>query len=837
MAPLLHFLIPRSIGQRFAIATGAGAGLILVVLSLANYYSSRELLLTQTSREALMEVRGEVGNWDDLVDRIAMLPAVIGATEVSVKNNEGVTAPWLASLLDHSPGRAVYGLYMAREGRNWKDPLSDIWVDRKNWPHGSLLKYDFHDSNQDWYKGAKEKKKGIHVTLPYFDDGGSDIDMISITKEVHDASGRFIGVAGTDVAMKEMEKNVGQMRLRDVGTDLFGNAEGIDSAAAPQPAQDSDRQVAYLISKTGAVIVGPEKNGIRRFPKPGEKDPEKILGSLADHGLQLTPEHLAEILAHKSGWLRIGEHGDKMVCWAQSRTTGWKLLLTVPYSLILLPARNLALESLLLGGAGLALLLLAVFYASRKVAGPIKELQAVTSDFSHGSYEKGAGVLARIGRRTDELGRFAEGFSTMAREIRLREERLSEWNANLEQTVKERTADLALAMGKVEKSNKAMAAELAEAAAYSRAVLPLRLSAPVATDWIFETSTQLGGDSFGYRWIDDDHLALYLLDVCGHGVGAALLSVSVVNVLRTGSLAGADFLDPSSVMECLNRSFPMERHNDMYFTAWYGVYSLSSHSIRFACGGHPPAVLVAPDGSVTTLPAKGPILGAFPRALYETASAPVLPGSRLYLFSDGTYEIDRPGKTMMNPEEFAEILGKPAEGSKLEAVLAEIRRQQQSDDFADDFSLMEFRFPKGEVVPEGVATLTLKADQSEIRKLHAFLGDYCRRQALPESLVFDFEVILEELFTNVIKYGGVRAGEECCTIELLHAENALTLCFTDKGAPFNPLDKEEVDTSKPIGDRPIGGLGIHFIKKLTDSRHYERKGETNVLTLVKKLIA
>jgi serine phosphatase RsbU (regulator of sigma subunit)/anti-sigma regulatory factor (Ser/Thr protein kinase) len=835
MAPLLHFLTPRSIGQRFAIATGAGAGLIMIVLSLANYYSSRELLLTQTSREALMEVRGEVGNWDDLVDRIAMLPAVIGATEVSVKNNEGVTAPWLASLLDHSPGRAVYGLYMAREGRNWKDPLSDIWVDRKNWPHGALLKYDFHDSNQDWYRGAKEKKKGIHVTLPYFDDGGSDIDMISITKSVHDASGKFIGVAGTDVAMKEMEKNIGQMRLRDVGTDLFGNAEGIDSAASPQPAQDSDRQAAYLISKTGAVIVGPEKNGIRRFPKPGEKDPEKILGSLADHGLQLSPEHLAEILAHNSGWLRIGEHGDKMVCWAQSRTTGWKLVLTVPYSLILLPARNLALESLLLGGAGLALLLMAVFYASRKVAGPIKQLQAVTSDFSHGSYEKGAGVLALIGQRTDELGEFASGFSAMAREIRLREERLSEWNANLEKTVKERTADLARAIEKVERSNKAMAADLAEAASYARAVLPPKLSAPVATDWIFETSSQLGGDSFGYRWIDDDHLALYLLDVCGHGVGAALLSVSVVNVLRTGSLAGADFLNPSSVMECLNRSFPMERHNDMYFTAWYGVYSLSSRAIRFACGGHPPAVLVTPDGTVTPLPAKGPIVGAFPRALYETRSAEVAPGSRLYLFSDGTYEIDRPGEAMMTPEEFSNILGKPAKGSKLESVLAEIRRQQQSDDFADDFSLLEFRFPAGKVIPDPIARLTLKADQAEIRKLHAFLGDYCVGQALPEGIVFDFEVILEELFTNVIKYGGVKPGMECCTVELLHAENALTLRFTDNGVPFNPLDREEVDTGKPIGERPIGGLGIHFIKKLTDSCRYERKEETNILILVKKL--
>lgn len=836
MAPLLHFLTPRSISQRFAIATGAGAGLILIVLALANYYSSRELLLTQASREALMEVRGEMGNWDDLVDRVAMLPAVIGATEVSVRDNRGVTAPWLASLLHHSPGRAVYGLYMARDGIDWKDPLSDIWVDRKSWPRAARLQYDFHDGNQDWYLGAKEKGKGIHVTLPYFDAGGSDIDMISVTKAVHDASGRFIGVAGTDVAMKEMERSISQMRLRDVGADLFGMAEMIDADAfSGQTATDMNRQAAYLISETGAVIVGSAQNGGRRFPKPGEKDPDKILGSLADHGLQLTSEHLREILTQNSGWLRIGEHGEKMVCWAKSRTTDWKLLLAVPYSIILSPARHLAAQSLIIGGAGLLLLLWAVFYAAKKVAGPIKELQAVTADFTHGSYEKGAGVLARIGRRADELGEFADGFSTMAREIRLREERLSEWNANLEQTVKERTAALALAMKTVEKSNKAMASELAEAAAYARAVLPAKLLGPVATDWIFETSSQLGGDSFGYRWIDDDKLAIYLLDVCGHGVGAALLSVSVVNVLRTGSLAGTDFLNPSSVMEGLNRSFPMERHNDMYFTAWYGVYSLTSRSIRYSCGGHPPSVLVGPEGNVVHLSAKGPIVGAFPGATYETVSADVAPGSRLYLFSDGTYEIDRPGSSMMTPEEFAGILSSPAAESRLDAVVTEIRHQQQAVEFADDFSLVEFRFPADTVSSGKTSALSLRADPSEIRKLHGFLEDYCRSQALPEHLVFDFEVILEELFTNVIKYGGVKPGEECCNIELIHTDNTLKLRFTDNGIPFNPLERDEVDTSKPIGDRPIGGLGIHFIKKLTDSLHYERKGESNVLTLVKRL--
>jgi sigma-B regulation protein RsbU (phosphoserine phosphatase) len=71
-----------------------------------------------------------------------------------------------------------------------------------------------------------------------------------------------------------------------------------------------------------------------------------------------------------------------------------------------------------------------------------------------------------------------------------------------------------------------LTAELNEASAYLRSLLPAPCSEPLAIDWRFIPSSELGGDSFGYRWIDDDHFALYLLDVCGHGVGAALLSVA-----------------------------------------------------------------------------------------------------------------------------------------------------------------------------------------------------------------------------------------------------------------------------------------------------------------------
>jgi serine phosphatase RsbU (regulator of sigma subunit)/anti-sigma regulatory factor (Ser/Thr protein kinase) len=827
---MMRFLQPRSIGQRFALAIGAGAGAILIVLAAANFINGRELLLEQASKEALYKVHDEIGNWDDLVDRFAMIPGVVGATENDGDASSRVTVPWLASLLKRSPGKAVYGIYMVRDALDWRDPNSDIWVDRKSWPHAAHLNYDFHDPDQDWYRGAKEKGKGIHVTLPYFDEGGSDIDMISITKAVHDSTGKFLGVAGVDVSMEEMGRIVREMHLRDLVTDPSGKEES-PSAFQPQAPSDENRQSAYLISSTGAVIIGPGDRRGKHAPKPGEKDPDKIMGSLSEHGLQLSPEHLREVLTNNSGWLRIGEHGEKMICWAQSRTTGWKLLLSVPYSLIVSPARDFAEESLLIGGVGLILLLGVVFYAARRVSGPIQELERVTSDFRSGSYEKGAEILATIRRRRDELGKFAAGFSEMAGEIRLREKRLSEWNANLEQTVSERTAALEAAIEKVEQANQTMAAELAQAAAYSRAVLPARIDGAVRTGWIFETSTQLGGDSFGYHWLDDDHLAIYLLDVCGHGVGAALLATSVVNVLRTQSLPDTDFHDPGAVLRSLNAAFPMEQHNDMYFTAWYGVYRRSSWKISFACGGHPPAMLIGLDAKVRQLSAKGPVVGAFPAASYSSETVPVPPGSRLYLFSDGAYEIDRPGKEMMTYDEFGKLLSENR-SSELDSILAEVRHQHGDTPLEDDFSLVSFEFVETDSSPD---TLILPNSPEALTQLHGFVRDMASVWQLGLEDLHDLEVILEEVVTNIMKYGGLDHGTEACRIDLTLREKFLWITISDRGIPFDPLAREAVDTSKPIEERPIGGLGIHFVKNLTTSQHYEYNEGRNILTLTKEL--
>jgi sigma-B regulation protein RsbU (phosphoserine phosphatase) len=121
-------------------------------------------------------------------------------------------------------------------------------------------------------------------------------------------------------------------------------------------------------------------------------------------------------------------------------------------------------------------------------------------------------------------------------------------------------------------SQRLLAEEVAQAARYVQSLLPRKMNGAIGIDWLFVPSTQLAGDMFGYHWLDDEHLAIFLLDVSGHGVGSALLAVSAANLLSNRSLPDTDFRDPCRVLSRLNDVFQMEKQNEKYFTIWYGVY-------------------------------------------------------------------------------------------------------------------------------------------------------------------------------------------------------------------------------------------------------------------------
>jgi phosphoserine phosphatase RsbU/P len=270
--------------------------------------------------------------------------------------------------------------------------------------------------------------------------------------------------------------------------------------------------------------------------------------------------------------------------------------------------------------------------------------------------------------------------------------------ANLEAAHNELTLthrDLAESRDALLRINTRLQRELRDAERYVLAILPAPVAEPFTVDWLFAPCNELGGDSFGYYWIDSEHFALYLLDVCGHGVGSALLSITVANTLRSGALLNTDFRVPEAVLGSLNQAFPMENQNSLYFTIWYGVYHRPTGKLRYASAGHPSPILVTGPkeqrGTAKSLPGRGFPVGLVPDPVYESTECTLAAPSRLFLFSDGAYEIARPDGTHLKFDAFEEALTRPVPdgASELEELLRFAQDAHGSKTLEDDFSIIK----------------------------------------------------------------------------------------------------------------------------------------------------
>jgi predicted ATPase len=240
-----------------------------------------------------------------------------------------------------------------------------------------------------------------------------------------------------------------------------------------------------------------------------------------------------------------------------------------------------------------------------------------------------------------------------------------------------------------------MRAEFAAGSQYVRDCIPPPMDGRVSVDWRYLPASTLAGDTIGYHWVDDDHLALYLIDVTGHGLDAALLSVTVANVIRAGALPGADMKHPGQVLTKLNEAFQGEQHGERYFTIWYGVYHSSERTLTWAGGGHPPSIVLVPGESIPLrLPSAGLIMGVLRGANFPAQSCHVPPGARLLIFSDGVFEIFRDGSAVWDLDACIAYLGALSEqsGSLMDELLRHVHQLRGSPRLDDDFSVIEARF-------------------------------------------------------------------------------------------------------------------------------------------------
>jgi hypothetical protein len=196
--------------------------------------------------------------------------------------------------------------------------------------------------------------------------------------------------------------------------------------------------------------------------------------------------------------------------------------------------------------------------------------------------------------------------------------------------------------------------------------------------------------------ISDDYLlSLYLIDVTGHGLDAALLSVSVANVIRAGALPGADMKQPDQVLAKLNDIFQGEHHGERFFTIWYGVYHCASRTMTWSGGGHPPSIVLLPgEPNPLLLPSAGLIMGALRGVDFPAQSCRIPAGARLLIFSDGVFEIFRDEGAVWNLDACIAHMAALAErqGSLMDELLDHVYHLRGSPHLDDDFSIIEAKF-------------------------------------------------------------------------------------------------------------------------------------------------
>jgi serine/threonine-protein kinase RsbW len=133
----------------------------------------------------------------------------------------------------------------------------------------------------------------------------------------------------------------------------------------------------------------------------------------------------------------------------------------------------------------------------------------------------------------------------------------------------------------------------------------------------------------------------------------------------------------------------------------------------------------------------------------------------------------------------------------------------------------------------GQDAIVLANRLAELERVAHEVEAFGEAHAIAAKLIFNVNVALDEILTNVISYGYPEGGEHVITVRLALKGADLVIEVEDDGRPFNPLDIAPPDLEESPEERPIGGLGLHFVRKMMDRLEYRREQDKNILVMVK----
>ncbi|MCX2979871.1 HAMP domain-containing protein [Halieaceae bacterium IMCC14734] len=648
-------------------------------------------------------------------------------------------------------------------------------------------------SDQPWFKDTANTGRP-HWSEPYYDAGGGETLMATYSVPLYraDTNGRsLIGVVTTDLALTSLSSQLEGLQLGEAG-------------------------FALLLSRRGMIIAGPA-NALLMQPLlnmlPAGQDPQ-VWQTLLDSAANAMP--------NSSPVPCIRQDGDCLVHMTPLATTGWPLGVYYSETEMLAPLRSLLLRMALSELASLMLVLVLVHFLSRQLTRPLAALVSVTDNIARGYLDA---PLPRT-PRDDEVGRLVRSFAAMQRNLR-------EHIAKLQRETASRNR---------------LEGELDAARDIQYAMIPDAGSTRVYRERVslwaeLRPARSVGGDFYWYR-LAGQQLLIVVGDVSDKGVPAALFMSRAITLLQQHAATASD---PSLLMAALNDELCEGNDNCMFVTLFCGIIDLDSLVLRFASGGHTPASLVREGQSISLDQDTGPALGLQDEQDFPINEVQLKATDRLVVFTDGIDEAFNPAKEQLGLDRFNQLLGdgyaQVIEQAGAEALMA-VERHADGEAQSDDITLLLLDLMPAKTkdacyqIPAPAAAKTSTEVTPVADGTIGPLLDWLQAQTagpLSDAAQGELMLVTEEAVTNAIRYGRL-ADDSAIAISLVVFPDYLLIQISDPGIAFNPLEEAKgAELGLETAAAPIGGLGVHLLKTLTDHQSYQRQADRNILRLTKTL--
>lgn len=347
---------------------------------------------------------------------------------------------------------------------------------------------------------------------------------------------------------------------------------------------------------------------------------------------------------------------------------------------------------------------------------------------------------------------------------------------------------------------------------------------------------EVGGDFYDFYKLSDTTVAFLAADVSGKGIPAAMFMMTAKTIIKDLAERG---LAVNDIFTQANEKLCENNESGMFVTAWMGILDLTTGQVKFANAGHNPPLLKRADGSFEYLKTRaGFVLAGMEGVRYRAGEITLNPGDRLFLYTDGVPEATNTDNKLYGEERLLSFMNQNAATEATELLPA---LKANIDEFVgeapqfDDITMLMFDY-KPQKGGERMTYKTFPAKTESLSDVLGFVDQMLDSFGCPMKIQMAVCVAIEEVFVNVAHYAyGKGQGDMRLGIGLDEESRTVTFLMTDKGVPFDPLQKPDPDITLSAEDREIGGLGIFIAKKTMDSIHYAYENGENVLTMIKKL--